>query len=189
MAKKQSRKPVKKSIRHRINTYNFFLILAVLLGMIAGVLMVKAFYQGEKLIRNSTPTVTLGMLEYEVKDEKAIKKSTSATTSLRAFLEERAAEDCTAIHADMEPSQYSVVAANDDVSQVLLGYGCGDLSSRMFAVRKDNNWRFISPTNQFDPLTNLPLCAHVKENSISKKIAPVCYTVKDTEESVKYVVR
>lgn len=156
--------------------------------MLAGVLMVKAFYRGEKVSQNNTPTVTLGILEYEFKDGKAIKRNTPATTSLRTFLQKSAAKDCSG-EQNLEPSQYTVVGATKDVSQVLLGYGCGDLSARMFAVRKDNDWRFISPTNQFDPLTNLPLCDHVEKNGIDKTIAPVCYTVGDNETSVRYVVR
>ena len=189
MAKKQTRKLAKKSTKYPFNSYNFFLVLAVLFGMIAGVAMVKVFYKDEKIVQNTTPTVTLGMLEYEIKDEKAVKRSTPATTSLRAFLEEKAAKDCSAVHDFMEPSQYTVISANENVSQVLLGYGCGDVSARMFAVQENNNWRFISPTNQFDPLTNAPLCEHVKEHKISKAIAPVCYTVGNIEKSVRYIVR
>ncbi len=153
--------------------------------MIAGVLMVKAFYRGEKVAQNNKPAVTLGALEYEFKDGKATKKNTPQTTSLRAFLEKRAAEDCTG--QSFEPSQYTVVAANKEVSQVLLGYGCGDVSARMFAVQKNNEWEFISPTNHFDVLTNQPECVYVNKNAIDREIAPVCYTVKG--DAVNYQVR
>lgn len=187
MVKKQPRKTAKKLATYKTSPFNFLLIFAVLLGMIAGVFMVKVFYNGETS-QKSIPVVTLGTLEYEVKNGKATKTSTPATTSLRVFLEARAANDCSAVHEDMEPSQYSVVAANKDVSQVLLGYGCGDLSSRMFAVRKDNVWQFISPTNQFDPLTNVPECDYVRSHSIEKKIAPVCYNASDSDVA-SYSVR
>lgn len=44
MAKQSPTKRTKKPLRHRIKTYNFFLVLAALLGMMAGVFMVKLFY-------------------------------------------------------------------------------------------------------------------------------------------------
>jgi len=171
---------------HRLHTLNFFVTLAILLGMIAGVLMVKVFYRGEP--RQATgPTVTLGMLEYEIKDGKAVKRETPMTSSLRAFLEDAAAKDCSAVHTFMEPSQFTVVAATKDMKQVLLGYGCGDVSARMFAVYEDGAWKFLSPTNQFDMVTAAPQCSHVQQYGINKEIAPVCY--KSSGSSIQYKIR
>ena len=172
--------------KHRLHTLNFFVMLAVLLGMIAGVLMVKVFYRGEPRLATG-PTVTLGMLEYEVKDGKAVKRDTPLTTSLRSFLNEAAAKDCSAVHKFMEPSQFTVVAATKDMKQILLGYGCGDVSARMFAVYENDTWKFLSPTNQFDMTTSAPLCSHVKQYGIKKEIAPVCFT--QTGSEIMYHVR
>ena len=91
------------------------------------------------------------------------------------------------MHRFMEPTQYTVVAATKDMKQVLLGYGCGDMSARMFAVYKDDTWKFLSPTNQFDITTNAPLCSHVQQNDIEKEIAPVCFT--QTGSKIIYHVR
>ena len=153
--------------------------------MIAGVYMVKFFYNGEPT--NTTPTVSLGSIEYDFSNGKAVKRSTPAIDSLRTFLTEKAAKDCAVVHAGMEPTEYQVITATTDVSQVLLGYGCGDTSAHMFAVRSGTNWKFISPTNHFDPLSGLPECGYVKENDISKTIAPVCYAVD--KYNVTYHVR
>lgn len=185
-AKKTLTKKKQNASVRRLPTLNFFVILAVLLGMIAGVLMVKAFYRGEPKVALG-PAVTLGMLEYEVADGKAVKRNTPMTASLREFLERAAAKDCDAIHKFMESAQYTVVAATKDVKQVLLGYGCGDLSSRMFAVYENDTWKFLSPTNQFDMTTNAPLCSHVEKHGIKKEIAPVCYKVSDG--AITYHVR
>lgn len=187
MPKKTRISSKKTQSKSRIKSYNFFIIFAVILGMIAGVMMVKIFYQGEpKTVAH--PTVTVGVLEYDFSSGKAVKRDDPKITSLRAFLENAAAKDCSAVHDSMEPSQFTVIASTKDISQVLLGYGCGDVSARMFAVRKDQEWKFISPTNHFDPLTNLPECSYVSMHKISKTIAPVCYTATDVDSAV-YSVR
>jgi len=178
---KSTKRQAKKPLLHRIKTYNFFLVFAALLGMIAGVLMVKLFYNGEP--ENVAPSISLGSIEYDFSSGKAVKRSTPAIDSLRAFLTEKAANDC----SGMEASQYQVIAATKDVSQVLLGYGCGSTVAHMFAVRSGSSWHFISPTNHFGTLYGLPECSYVKKNDISKTIAPVCYNVKNS--TVKYTVR
>ncbi len=183
--KKQTTKRTKKPLTNRLKSYNFLLVFAVLLGMLAGVFMVKVFYKGELV--NTAPYVSLGSLEYDFSDGKAVKRSTPTTDSLRTFLAEKAAKDCTVVQSDLEPSQYQVIAATADVSQVLLGYGCGDTSARMFAVRDGDSWRFISPTNHFEMLYGLPECSYVKENAISKEVAPVCYSTKG--DTMQYKVR
>ncbi len=187
MAKKgRTTTATKKTIIHRLKTYNFFLILAIVLGMLAGVLMVKAFYQGESKI-SAQPMVTLGMLEYDLSSGKAVKRDAPILTSLRTFLDEAAAKDCNAIHSFMEPAQYTVISATDDMKQVLLGYGCGDVSAHMFAVYDNDAWRMISPTNHFDAMYGMPECDYVKTNSISKQIAPVCFVENDAR--IAYRVR
>ena len=67
----------------------------------------------------------------------------------------------------------SVIAYSQDEKQLLLGFGCGNTLARMFAVKKDDGWKAISPTNQFN-LFEVPSCKMTDENNISKEIAPVC---------------
>lgn len=186
MPAKKIRTTKKLQPKRQLKSFNFFMVLAVLLGMIAGVLMVKVFYRGEPKATEQS-TVTLGVLEYDFSSGKAVKRTTPLVTSLRAFLNDAAAKDCKAVHDFMDPTQFTVHAATKDMKQVLLGYGCGDLSSRMFAVYEDDAWKFLSPTNQFDMITQTPLCSHVKEYGIKKEIAPVCYKIVD--DAAVYHVR
>ncbi len=180
--KHRAAKQSKKTLLYRIKTYNFFLIFAVLLGMIAGVLMVKIFYTGEP--RDTAPSISLGAIEYDFSNGKAVKRQSPAINSLRVFLTNQAAKDCTGMVADAQPSRYEVIAATKDVSQVLLGYGCGSTNAHMYAVRSGDSWRFISPTNHFDTLYGLPECDYIKQYGISREIAPVCYFVKN--DTVRY---
>jgi len=186
MSAKKTTVNKKAQPKQRIHTLNFFMIFAILLGMIAGVLMVKVFYGGERKAAVS-PIVTLGVLEYDLSSGKAVKRDAPILTSLRTFLNDAAAKDCKAVHDFMEPTQFTVHAATKDMKQVLLGYGCGDLSSRMFAVYENDAWKFLSPTNQFDMITNAPKCSHVQEYGIKKEIAPVCYESDDS--AITYHVR
>lgn len=173
----------KTAPKYKVKTYNFFLIVGVLLGMIAGVYMVKLFGGDDTTTSNTAPLVSLGALEYDFANGKATKRSNPAVSSLKAFLTDKAAKDC----ISLEPTQYQVIAATKDVSQVLIGYGCGDSSAHMFAQRTGNEWRFVSPTNHFGTLYGLPECGYVKGNGISRQIAPVCYTVDGAD--LKYHVR
>lgn len=176
----------KKQPKRQLKTFNFLVILAALLGMIAGVMMVKVFYESMPK-KAKQPIVTLGVVEYDFSSGKAVKRTTPLATSLRTFLNESAAKDCNAVQSFMEPAQYTVVAATKDAKQVLVGYGCGNTVSRMFAVYENSAWKFLSPTNQFDMTTNAPLCSHVEENGIKKEIAPVCYKV--SRGAITYHVR
>lgn len=184
---KKARTSKKSQSKSRIKSYNFFIIFAVILGMIAGVLMVKIFYQGEpKTV--AQPIVTVGVLEYDFSSGKAVKRHDPKIDTLRTFLNDMAVKDCSAVHDFMEPSQFTVVAATKDISQVLLGYGCGDVSARMFAVYENGAWRTISPTNQFDAMYAIPNCAYVKDNGISRQIAPLCYK-ESKSGTISYSVR
>ena len=183
-SKKSSRSVLstKKPAIRRIKTYNFFLILAVLFGMIAGVLLVKLLYRGEPV--SSVSQVQLGSYQYEFKDGKATKLNDEKTTSLRTFLEAQVKNSgCSADGPDVE----RVVTFTKDRSQVLLDYGCYGGGAHMFAVLKDGAWQAISPTNHFEIQYGLPECSHVDSNGISKEIAPVCYQTHDAD--ITYTVR
>lgn len=186
MPKKQSSKSSKKLRSFSsLRSFNFFIALAVLFGMFAGVMLVKLIYRGEPMVfKKQQAQVELGSYRYEFKDGKAIKRTDGLTASLQVFLDKEASKDC----AGLEPSRYNVVASSLDRTQVLLGYGCnGNTDARMYAVHTDNKWKLLSPTNQFDQLTNAPRCEHVNTNGIDKSLAPVCYN--DENETVTYTVR
>lgn len=186
MPKKRLSKPTKRrSLFSSLRSYNFFITLAVLFGMFAGVMLVKLVYRGEPMIiQKQQAQVELGSYRYEFKDGNATKRTDALTNSLQKFLEKKAAADC----AGLEPSRYNVVASSSDRTQVLLGYGCnGNTDARMFAVYTDNKWKLLSPTNQFDYVTNTPRCEHVDTNTIDRSLAPVCYT--DENNSITYSVR
>lgn len=183
IAKKPSRSKssVKKPLLHRVKTYNFFLVFAILLGMIAGVVLVKILYKGEPLAMDQ---VQLGSYEYEIKDGKATKLADEKTTSLRAFLQKEVKNSgCTT----EGPALERVVTYTKDRSQVLLDYGCYWGGNHMFATYADGAWKTISPTNHFEIQYGLPECSHVEANNISKEIAPVCYSTHDA--NISYTVR
>jgi len=179
MVTKKSSKKAPANRRHPLNSYNFFLILASLLGIMAGILMVRQFYH-ESIFSIPRPVVSLGPIEYTVKDGKATKNTNSTLTSLRSFLEKNAKTDCKNMG---KPARYFVRASTDDVSQVLLGYGCGDSSASMYAVRTGDTWKFISPTNHFDTF-GIPECDYVSNYVINKQIAPVCYVANNHQYQV-----
>jgi hypothetical protein len=181
---KSTKRRTTKVIHHKLKTFNFFVAFAAVLGMMAGVLMVQTFYKIQ--LSPSHPRVSLGMFEYDVTNQKAVKRTDDSASALRSFLTAEA-KDSGCIENGLWPSAYSVVAFTKDRSQVLLGYGCGETEARMFAVLKDGSWQAISPTNKFDVLTNAPECEYVKQYAIDKEIAPVCFTTSDA--TVKYKVR
>ncbi len=181
---KLTKRRTTKAIHHKLKTFNFFVAFAAVLGMIAGVLMVQTFYKIQP--PSNKPIVSLGMYEYDITNKKAVKRTDDTVTTLRSFLTAEA-KDSGCIENGLWPSAYSVVAFTKDRSQVLLGYGCGETEARMFAVLKDGSWQAISPTNKFDVLTNAPECNYIQQYSISKEIAPVCFTASDA--TVKYKVR
>ena len=183
-AAKTTKRRVSKAPIRRIHTFNFFIAFAAILGMIAGVLMVQTFYKVPHLEHRSI--VNLGAFEYDFKGTKAIKRTDESAKSLRAFLTAEADASGCAMDGKT-PGMYSVKAFTKNRTQVLIGFGCGQTGSPMFAVLKDKKWQALSPTNKFDVLTNVPECDYVKQYAISKQIAPVCYSVSDS--TVSYKVR
>ena len=146
----------------------FFFGIIVGLTIIALTLM--AVIQAEKHRQTSRRIhVSLGAMRYDFSSGKAVKRSDDTVKNLKGFLVDAANES---LSENCEP-HYAVMAASDDEKQVLLGYGCGSPSARMFAVNENSKWRTISPTNQFDVL-GIPSCEHVNGNAISQKLAPVC---------------
>jgi len=125
--------------------------------------------------------VSLGSLGFRTEGGKAVIRNDSATQELRDFLK-----------ADVKKSgckdnngATAVIAHSQDEKQLLLGYGCGNSVARMFAVKKDDGWKAISPTNQFN-LFEIPSCKMVDENNISNEIAPVCQNEKKVGDNLSY---
>lgn len=136
--------------------------------------------------KDNAINVELGSYQYDFQGTKAVKLSDDNVSSLNEFLTTAAKKD---ISSNCEKSYYWVMAFSDDRKQVLLNYGCGNPSSRMFAVQESGKWKFISPTNQFD-MFGVPLCSHVNENDIAKNIAPVCYSeINDAKHQLQYQAR
>lgn len=137
-------------------------------------------YEGRAL------NIELGSYQYDFQGEKAVKLSDKNVTSLNEFLVAAAKEN---ISSGCERVYYWVMEFSDDKKQVLLNYGCVNPASRMFAVQESGKWRFISPTNQFDAF-GVPLCSHVNDNNIAKRIAPVCFSeTNDSKHPHQYQVR
>ena len=149
--------------------------------MIAGIVMVRVFYKGEPAAK---PEVSVGVVEYKISGNKLVKDNTPELRSLKAFLTNEAKKDCKNMSA---PSHYIVKDANSDLSQVLLGYGCGNSSAHLFAVRTGNTWKTLSPTNSFYEPYGIPGCDHVAKHDISKSLAPVCATT--SKQKLHYTVR
>lgn len=152
--------------KHTNRTHNILIVvIAVMAAVIVGLLLMqgKAQRDNDYEIRTS-----LGPMEYRLEDGTAVQRTDDAATQLRNFLKSEAKND--GCNAD---SSYQVMAASEDETQVLLRYGCGTASARMFAVLLEGTWQTISPTNQFDIL-GTPRCEHVDEHNIDTSIAPVC---------------
>lgn len=113
--------------------------------------------------------VSLGSLGFRFEGNKAITRHDASVKEIREFLKkENERSGCKDNNGAV-----SVIAYSQDEKQLLLGFGCGNTLARMFAVKKDDGWKVISPTNQFN-LFEVPSCKMIDENNISKEIAPVC---------------
>lgn len=130
--------------------------------------------------------VSLGAMEYSISAEKAVKRTDKNVTELRSFLTKAANED---ISDNCPTVYYNLVAPSTNEDQVLLNYGCGYPDARMFAVKQNGTWKFITPTNQFDTF-GIPACSHVNKNHIEATIAPVCGNgMTDDETGISYEAR
>ena len=181
MAKKK-----KKSVHQLV------ILLSVVIGVLAvvaislGVALIGVSKQQAAAVESSQPVnVNIGIMQYDIKEGKAVVVDDPGIENLKEFLTNAAKKD---VALGCESSYYEVKLTTKDRTQVLLDYGCERLGSSMYAVRTGDSWKTISPTSQFDMLGN-PLCGYVDEYQISTEIAPVCYTVGDTEDSVRYFGR
>ena len=182
----------KKPANFKVTKSKNEIMTAVLIGLVTALIVIVI---GVILLQsNQTPDktsqtvekvdngfVSLGSLGFQIEGGKAVIRNDSATQELRDFLK-----------ADVKKSgckdnngAAAVIAHSQDEKQLLLGYGCGNSVARMFAIKKDDEWKVISPTNQFN-LFDIPSCKMVDENNISNEIAPVCQNEKKVGDNLSY---
>ena len=182
----------KKPANFKVTKSKNEIMTAVLIGLVTaliviviGVILLHANQTSDKTPQTAEKvdngSVNLGSLGFRIEGGKAVTRNDSATQELRDFLK-----------ADVKKSGCkdnngvtAVIAHSQDEKQLLLGYGCGNSLARMFAVKKDDRWKAISPTNQFN-LFEIPSCKMVDENNISNEIAPVCQNEKKVGDNLSY---
>ena len=182
--KKPANFKVTKS-KNEIMTAVLIGLVTVLIVIVIGVILLHTNQTSDKTSQTAEKvdngSVNLGSLGFRIEGSKAVTRNDSATQELRDFLK-----------ADVKKSGCkdnngvtAVIAHSQDEKQLLLGYGCGNSVARMFAVKKDDGWKAISPTNQFN-LFDIPSCKMVDENNISNEIAPVCQNEKKVGDNLSY---
>lgn len=182
--KKPANFKVTKS-KNEIMTAALIGLVTALIVIVIGVILLHANQTSDKTSQTTEKvdngSVSLGSLGFRIEGGKAVTRNDSATQELRDFLK-----------ADVKKSGCkdnngvtAVIAHSQDEKQLLLGYGCGNSVARMFAVKKDDGWKAISPTNQFN-LFDIPSCKMVDENNISNEIAPVCQNEKKVGDNLSY---
>lgn len=182
----------KKPANFKVTKSKNEIMTAVLIGLVTaliviviGVILLHANQTSDKtsqiVEKVDNGFVSLGSLGFRIEGGKAVIRNDSATQELRDFLK-----------ADVKKSgckdnngATAVIAHSQDEKQLLLGYGCGNSVARMFAVKKDDGWKAISPTNEFN-LFEIPSCKMVDENNISNEIAPVCQNEKKVGDNLSY---
>lgn len=182
--KKPANFKVTKS-KNEIMTAALIGLVTALIVIVIGVILLHANQTSDKTSQTAEKvdngSVSLGSLGFRIEGGKAVTRNDSATQELRDFLK-----------ADVKKSGCKdnngvdvVIAHSQDEKQLLLGYGCGNSAARMFAIKKDDGWKVISPTNEFN-LFEIPSCKMVDENNISNEIAPVCQNKKKVGDNLSY---
>ena len=182
--KKPANFKVTKS-KNEIMTAALIGLVTALIVIVIGVILLHANQTSDKtsqiVEKVDNGFVSLGSLGFRIEGGKAVIRNDSVTQEIRDFLK-----------ADVKKSGCKdnngvdvVIAHSQDEKQLLLGYGCGNSAARMFAVKQDNGWKAISPTNQFN-LFEIPSCKMVDENNISNEIAPVCQNEKKVGDNLSY---
>ena len=182
----------KKPANFKVTKSKNEIMTAVLIGLVTaliviviGVILLHVNQTSDKtsqiVEKVDNGSVSLGSLGFRIEGGKAVIRNDSATQELRDFLKaevkKSGCKDNNGVAA--------VIAHSQDEKQLLLGYGCGNSVARMFAVKKDDGWKAISPTNEFN-LFEIPSCKMVDENNISNEIAPVCQNEKKVGDNLSY---
>lgn len=158
------------------------LLLLTLITLIATYPHVKSISQSSA---NSGVYVSLGAMEYDYSNGKAVKVTDEKTTALKSFLTTQGEKD---VNSNCPDVYYNVIQATSDRQQVLLDYGCIHPSAHMFVVYQDNAWKILSPTNNFSTLP-IATCQHVNDNHISTTLAPVCMNDTGDGTAPTYTIR
>ena len=182
----------KKPANFKVTKSKNEIMTAVLIGLVTtliviviGVILLHANQTSDKTFQTAEKVdngfVSLGSLGFRIEGGKAVIRNDSATQELRDFLK----ADAKKSGCKNNNGVTAVIAHSQDEKQLLLGYGCGNSVARMFAVKKDDGWKAISPTNEFN-LFEIPSCKMVDENNISNEIAPVCQNEKKVGDNLSY---
>lgn len=168
-----------KQTNHKLSSRTLVLALigAIIILVVLFALSCYKFHWLKSHYYNNSPqnssidrnAVNLGALQYRIENNRAVKRDDMSVKEIRSFLiEEGKKSGCPNNNA-----VHSVIAANDDETQLLLSYGCGSDGGLMFAAKQDGQWKAISSTNQFN-IFSIPSCKMIEDNGISSEIAPVC---------------
>ena len=182
----------KKPANFKVTKSKNEIMTAVLIGLVTALIVIvigvillhtnqtsdKTSQMAEKVDNGS---INLGSLGFRIEGGKAVIRNDSATQELRDFLQ----ADVKKSGCKNNNGVTAVIAHSQDEKQLLLGYGCGNSAARMFAIKKDDGWKAISPTNEFN-LFEIPSCKMVDENNISNEIAPVCQNEKKVGDNLSY---
>ena len=182
----------KKPANFKVTKSKNEIMTAVLIGLVTALIVIvigvillhtnqtsdKTSQMAEKVDNGS---INLGSLGFRIEGGKAVIRNDSATQELRDFLK----ADVKKSGCKNNNGVTAVIAHSQDEKQLLLGYGCGNSAARMFAIKKDDGWKAISPTNEFN-LFEIPSCKMVDENNISNEIAPVCQNEKKVGDNLSY---
>ena len=182
--KKPTNFKVAKS-KNEIMTAVLIGLVTALIVIVIGVILLHANQTSDETSQTAEKvdngSVNLGSLGFRIEGDKAVTRNDSVTQELRDFLKaevkKSGCKDNNGVAA--------VITHSQDEKQLLLGYGCGNSAARMFAIKKDDGWKAISPTNQFN-LFEIPSCKMVDENNISNEIAPVCQNEKKVDDNLSY---
>ena len=182
--KKPTNFKVTKS-KNEIMTAVLISLVTALIVIVIGVILLHVNQTSDKTSQTAEKvdngSVNLGSLGFRIEGDKAVTRNDSAIQELRDFLKAEVKKS----GCKDNNSVAAVIAHSQDEKQLLLGYGCGNSAARMFAVKKDDGWKAISPTNQFN-LFDIPSCKMVDENNISNEIAPVCQNEKKVGDNLSY---
>ena len=182
----------KKPANFKVTKSKNEIMTAVLIGLVTtliviviGVILLHTNQTSDKTSQTvekvDNGSVNLGSLGFRIEGGKAVTRNDSATQELRDFLK----ADAKKSGCKNNNGVTAVIAHSQDEKQLLLGYGCGNSAARMFAIKKDDGWKAISPTNEFN-LFEIPSCKMVDENNISNEIAPVCQNEKKVGDNLSY---
>lgn len=168
------------------------MLVPILIGAVVILALISSYlaWQLKNQVPHKTPQaaekvgngfVSLGSLGFRFEGGKAVARHDATTQEILNFLKKEVEKS----GCDDNSGAASVITYSRDEKQLLLGFGCGNTVARMFAVKKEDGWKAISPTNQFN-LLDIPSCKMTDENNISREIAPVCQNEKKVGDNLSY---